>query len=81
MGNKQGNAIKKKKRKRKKQRGYGNGSLRMGILELSERKEASTSRSRRGTFQAEKSICRGPEMDMSCCVRGVGRWLVPDIQP
>lgn len=75
MGNKQGNVVKK----RKKQRGYGNGSLRMGILELSERKEAHTSRSRRGNFQAEKSICRGPEMDVSCCVRGVGRWLVPDI--
>lgn len=51
----------------------------MGILELSERKEAPTRRSRRGIFQAEKSICRGPEMDVSCCVRGVGRWLVPDI--
>ena len=69
-----------KKKKKKKPRGYGNGSLRMGIFELSEKKEASTGRSRRGTFQAEKSICRGPEMDMSFCVRGVGRWLVLDIQ-
>lgn len=47
-------------------------------MELSERKEAHTSRSRREISRLRRASA-GVLRYLSCCVRGVGRWLVPDI--